>query len=685
MGLLVVVTYRESEMQVSRHPFLKLKLDLTARGICQEIRLDYLGRREVERYLALRFPGSSFPSDFCARLHARTEGHPLFVADLAGYLRDHRAIVEENGGWAVTPLFAETEKQLPESVRSMIELKITQVPEEDIRILMAASVQGLEFDSAVVAEAAAVDPETLEESMERLERVHSLVRVVEERDMPDRTLSCRYRFVHALYQNSLYAKLRPTRRASLCGLMAQSLTRFWGERKGEIASDLARLFEGARDYARAAEFYLAAARNSAALFAHREAALLARRGLEMVKALPASPESGRLELPLQLVLGGSIALTGGYVVPEVKACFTRATDLTAAAGSSVALFPALWGQSFYYHVTADCAESRKLGDQMLRLAESGHDQLLLPAAHFARALVWELEGNHTAVLQQSGEVMRLAPDPAAGHRGRVARFMVDPVISAYGQHARSLCFLGHYSRCQAQLDRLLTIAASERFDPRSRSDAIISVCVCHQAMGNASEISGLAAKGLDLCDKHELFMERHMTGWMLGWALSMTGSAAEGIHQMRACKGLFGAIGIRMFVETQLSANLAEALLLAGEPDEARTVIDAALAFAHSSGHRYFEPELLRIQGEIAAAAGDAEKARDWFRQSADLAREQRTATFELKTALSLGRLLMAAGKRAEAKAAVAAVYHSLTADSQKVDSSFETADLRTAAEALGS
>jgi predicted ATPase len=144
-------------------------------------------------------------------------------------------------------------------------------------------------------------------------------------------------------------------------------------------------------------------------------------------------------------------------------------------------------------------------------------------------------------------------------------------------------------------------------------------------------------------------MERHMTGWMLGWALSMTGSAAEGIHQMRACKGLFGAIGIRMFVETQLSANLAEALLLAGEPDEARTVIDAALAFAHSSGHRYFEPELLRIQGEIAAAAGDAEKARDWFRQSADLAREQRTATFELKTALSLGRLLMAAGKRAEA------------------------------------
>ena len=34
-------------------------------------------------------------------------------------------------------------------------------------------------------------------------------------ELPDRTLSVRYRFVHVLYQNVLYASLQPTRRASL--------------------------------------------------------------------------------------------------------------------------------------------------------------------------------------------------------------------------------------------------------------------------------------------------------------------------------------------------------------------------------------------------------------------------------------------------------------------------------------
>src|SRR5206468_1765510 len=89
-------------------------------------------------------------------------------------------------------------------------------------------------------------------------------------------------------------------------------------RKGEIASDLARLYENARDFARAAQFCLAAAQNSAALFSHREAALLAAHGLELVKALPPSPEMGGLELALQLTLGGSIAISGGYAIPEVN-------------------------------------------------------------------------------------------------------------------------------------------------------------------------------------------------------------------------------------------------------------------------------------------------------------------------------------------------------------------------------
>ena len=40
MRLLIVVTFRPSELAQARHPFLSLKLDLQARGVCREINLD---------------------------------------------------------------------------------------------------------------------------------------------------------------------------------------------------------------------------------------------------------------------------------------------------------------------------------------------------------------------------------------------------------------------------------------------------------------------------------------------------------------------------------------------------------------------------------------------------------------------------------------------------------------------
>jgi len=74
--------------------------------------------------------------------------------------------------------------------------------EEDRRLLVAASVQGYEFEAAVVAQALARDAADVEEQLQGLERVHAFVKLVREHEFPDRTLTLRYRFVHVLYQNN---------------------------------------------------------------------------------------------------------------------------------------------------------------------------------------------------------------------------------------------------------------------------------------------------------------------------------------------------------------------------------------------------------------------------------------------------------------------------------------------------
>src|SRR5262249_26995014 len=286
LRLLLLLTYRPTDLLLSKHPFVPLKQDFQARGVCREIALELLTQQDIERYLALEFPQHRFPEGLAALIHAKTEGNPLFVVDLLRHLRDRQGLAHEQGRWMLAQSLPDLERELPESVRSMIERKIAQLGEEDRRLLVAASVQGSEFEAAVVARALALDAADVEEQLERLEHVHAFIRLVGEHEFPDRTLTLRYRFVHVLYQNALYASLRPTRRASFSAAVAQALIGYYGEKSRDVAGELAMLWETAREFVRAADCFLQAAQNAARLFANQEAVVLARQGLGMLEALP---------------------------------------------------------------------------------------------------------------------------------------------------------------------------------------------------------------------------------------------------------------------------------------------------------------------------------------------------------------------------------------------------------------
>ncbi|MFN0120615.1 MAG: serine/threonine-protein kinase PknK, partial [Blastocatellia bacterium] len=157
LRVLIVVTYRPSDMLLAKHPFLQIKPDLQARGLCREMLLEFLTEAEIAEYLALEFPDNRFPPEFPQLIHAKTEGSPLFMADLVRYLRDRGVIAQTSGAWKLEQTLPGIERELPESVRGMIERKIAQLEPEDRKLLTAASVQGYEFDSAVVAQVLSLD------------------------------------------------------------------------------------------------------------------------------------------------------------------------------------------------------------------------------------------------------------------------------------------------------------------------------------------------------------------------------------------------------------------------------------------------------------------------------------------------------------------------------------------------
>ena len=76
-----------------QHPFLQIRSDLqVARPARPSCRSSSSAREDVERYLAIEFPEHRFPPELAGLVHARTEGNPLFMADLFRYLRDRHVI-----------------------------------------------------------------------------------------------------------------------------------------------------------------------------------------------------------------------------------------------------------------------------------------------------------------------------------------------------------------------------------------------------------------------------------------------------------------------------------------------------------------------------------------------------------------------------------------------------------------
>jgi hypothetical protein len=121
MRLLIIVTYRPTDLLLAKHPFSALRLDLAARALCRELPLGFLTRDEAQRYLDLECPGHDFPTALADVIHGKTEGSPLFMVDLVRDLRDpsgdRRSWKRLDARPVCTPAI---ERDLPASVRSMI-------------------------------------------------------------------------------------------------------------------------------------------------------------------------------------------------------------------------------------------------------------------------------------------------------------------------------------------------------------------------------------------------------------------------------------------------------------------------------------------------------------------------------------------------------------------------------------
>ncbi|MGH8655352.1 MAG: hypothetical protein ACREYE_25700, partial [Gammaproteobacteria bacterium] len=188
------------------------------------------------------------------------------------------------------------------------------------------------------------------------------------------TVSGRYRFLHALYQEVLYQRLAAAQRVRLHKRLAERLAAAYREHSHGVAAELADHFERGCDYPRALRYLAQAAKNAARRYANREALAYLNRALALVDRLPPSEQvETRIGLLLRRVRVRSAIDDLDGAIADLKLvlnCARERQDKRLEVNTLVDISRiARWLDSRYCLETARQAEacSRDLEDEILKM------------------------------------------------------------------------------------------------------------------------------------------------------------------------------------------------------------------------------------------------------------------------------------------------------------------------------
>jgi predicted ATPase len=156
-----------------------------------------------------------------------------------------------------------------------------------------------------------------------------------------------------------------------------------------------------------------------------------------------------------------------------------------------------------------------------------------------------------------------------------------------------------------------------------------------------------------------------------GWVKVKDGDVAEGISLLRSGSCAYRATGAEIFMPHYI-ALLAEACEMAGQIEEAMTLLDDGLRIIARTGERWFVAELNRHKGQLMLRQGRPEAAEELYCRALRIAEEQGAKIWGLRAAASLARLRRDQGRRDKAHELLAPIYGWFT-------EGFETTDLKEA------
>ena len=637
------------------------------RSYLTQLALSRLGRPHVEAMVEQVTSGKALPEEVLQQIVAKTDGVPLFVEELTKMVLESGLLIEADDHYELRgPL---PPLAIPSTLQDSLMARLDRLaPVRDLAQLGATL--GREFSYELLQAVSLLDEGPLQYGLKQLVEAE----LVYQRGLVPQA---HYIFKHALIQDTAYQSLLKSKRQQLHQEIAQVLEARFPETKDTQPELLAHHYTEANLLGQAIPYWQQAGQKAIRRSANVEANSHLTKGLELLKTLPDTPERAWQELTLQLALAAPLMATKGWANAEVGRIYSRARELCQQVGETPQLFPALWGQWGFYFIGGELQTARKLGEQLLSIAQSVQDPALLVEGHHALwpALFFLGEFALTRAHLEQG----IALYDSQQHGSRAFFYGGhDPGVCCQDFWALTLCSLGYPDQALKKVHEALTLA-QELSHPLSLAVALYYAARLHQARRERQEAQERAETLITLSREQGFALTLAWGTIYRGWALAEQGQVEEGIVQIRQGLTAYRATGAEVG-RPHFLALLAEACGKGGQTEEGLSALTEALGIVDRNGEREYEAELYRLKGQLTLAQSSVQRlasrvqkeAEDCFLKAIEVARKQQAKSLELRVVMSLARLWQRQGKQHAARNTLSEIYYWFT-------EGFDTKDLQEA------
>ena len=382
--------------------------------------------------------------------------------------------------------------------------------------------------------------------------------------------------------------------------------------------------------------------------------------------------NARLRTQLRIALGDALLHSTGFV-ERTGTALAEALETAERLDDVVSQLRALWAMWSYWFNIGHNRAAQPLAERFSQVARRAGDTADVLVGDRLIGTTLHYSGNQPQARYHLERVLDLYVAP--NDQRHMMWFHHDQRVMARTVLARVLSL-------QGLLDQAIQNAQTSLADAQA-TDHALSICyalgdaVCPIALmtGELAAAERSLAMLNDLVTKHSVINYQALGPCLEGELLIRRGEFAAGSTMLRAALDRLPSTGGVKRRNSWFLGVLAEGLAGAGQLTGAFATIDEALAQSDRSGQYWCRAELHRVKGELLlqeAADRSIPAAEDCFHRAIEMAQEQGALFWELRAALSFGRLRIKQDRQDDARRILAPVYDQFA-------EGFNAADLRQA------